>query len=103
MIILTNLCRDKLKTETDTIGIKMTSNRTRCHEGMELEIPNMHFVEQGRFNSPRHPSNYPSSTNCTYLFFADYREQVQIVFDSFKVRTDNLPNNTELGKWRAYG
>ena len=29
-----------------------------------------------RFNSPRYPSNYPSSTNCTYLFFATPREQV---------------------------
>ncbi|XP_059082755.1 cubilin-like isoform X2 [Tigriopus californicus] len=58
---------------------------------------------EGRFNSPRHPSNYPSSTNCTYLFFATPKQQVQIVFDTFKVRTDNLNRNTSLGAWNAYG
>ncbi len=31
--------------------------------------------KEGRFNSPRHPSNYPSSTNCTYYFFAMPDEQ----------------------------
>ena len=30
----------------------------------------------GRFNSPRHPANYPSSTNCTYIFLATANEQV---------------------------
>ena len=30
-------------------------------------------------------------------------EQVQIVFDSFKLRTDNLPENEALGNWVAYG
>ena len=59
--------------------------------------------KEGRFNSPRHPSNYPSSTNCTYLFFATPKEQVQIVFDTFKVRTDNIVENTSLGAWKAYG
>ncbi len=58
--------------------------------------------KDGRFNSPRHPSNYPSATNCTYLFFATPREQVQIVFDSFKVRSDNLVENPALGSWNAY-
>lgn len=59
--------------------------------------------KEGRFNSPRHPSNYPSLTNCTYEFFASPKEQVQIVFDSFKVRTDNLNKETSLGAWKAYG
>ena len=59
--------------------------------------------KEGRFNSPRHPSNYPSSTNCTYIFLANKGEQVQIVFDTFKVRTDNLRQNTSLGAWKAYG
>ena len=58
---------------------------------------------QGRFNSPRHPSNYPSSTNCTYLFFAKANQQVQIVFSSFKIRTDNLKINKSLGSWSSYG
>ena len=30
-------------------------------------------------------------------------EQVQIVFDSFKVRTDNLVQTPDLGAWVAYG
>ncbi len=80
--------------------------------------------KEGSFNSPRYPSNYPSSTNCTYIFLATPREQVlypqnskkstndkstismplqvQIVFDSFKVRTDNLVENASLGAWSAY-
>jgi hypothetical protein len=65
----------------------------------------------GRFNSPRHPANYPSSTNCTYIFLATANEQVQIVFDNFKVRTDMLqPDNLKVNNitdkssaWKAYG
>ncbi len=56
--------------------------------------------KEGRFNSPRHPSNYPSETNCSYEFYSQPGEQVQIVFDSFKVRTDNLFQNDSLGKDR---
>ena len=59
--------------------------------------------KEGRFNSPGHPSNYPSSTNCTYRFLANQGEQVQIVFDSFKVRIDNIFQNNSLGAWKAYG
>ena len=44
--------------------------------------------KKGEFNSPRYPSNYPSETNCTYLFMATPNEQVTIVFDHFKVRAD---------------
>lgn len=59
--------------------------------------------KDGRFNSPRHPSNYPSSTDCIYEFYALPHEQVQIVFDSFKVRVENLINAEEMGAWVAYG
>jgi hypothetical protein len=59
--------------------------------------------KEGRFNSPRHPSNYPSETDCIYEFYSTPQEQVQIVFDSFKVRTDNLFQNDSLGAWMAYG
>lgn len=59
--------------------------------------------KDGRFNSPRHPSNYPSSTDCTYEFYSLPHEQVQIVFDSFKIRTDNLKQDSSLGAWVAYG
>jgi len=60
--------------------------------------------KMGRFNSPRHPANYPSSTNCTYIFLSTPQEQVQIVFDNFKVRTEKLAtSNNSLGAWKAYG
>ncbi|CAA9999332.1 unnamed protein product [Nesidiocoris tenuis] len=54
--------------------------------------------KKGEFNSPRYPSNYPSTTNCTYVFIATPNEQVSIVFDHFKVRADSV--NTTGG---AYG
>nr|CAD7402645.1 unnamed protein product [Timema cristinae] len=44
--------------------------------------------KKGEFNSPRYPSNYPSETNCTYLFLATPNEQVTLVFEHFKVRAD---------------
>ena len=34
--------------------------------------------KEGRFNSPRHPSNYPSLTSCVYEFYSMPHEQVQI-------------------------
>ncbi|KAJ6637891.1 Cubilin [Pseudolycoriella hygida] len=54
--------------------------------------------KKGEFNSPRYPSNYPSETNCSYMFMATPNEQVTIVFDHFKVKADNA--NTTGG---AYG
>ena len=56
--------------------------------------------KDGRFNSPRHPSNYPSETNCIYEFYALPHEQVQIVFDSFKVRAENLPSIGKCMIWQ---
>lgn len=40
--------------------------------------------KQGDFNSPRHPSNYPSHTHCVYEFFGDTDEQVKLVFNHFR-------------------
>ncbi|XP_037910464.1 tolloid-like protein 2 isoform X3 [Hermetia illucens] len=54
--------------------------------------------KKGDFNSPRYPSNYPSDTNCSYMFMAMSNEQVTIVFDHFRVKADNV--NTTGG---AYG
>ncbi|XP_055847931.1 uncharacterized protein LOC129913342 isoform X3 [Episyrphus balteatus] len=54
--------------------------------------------KRGDLNSPRYPSNYPSETNCSYLFLAEPNEQVTIVFDHFKVKADNV--NSTAG---AYG
>ena len=31
---------------------------------------------EGRFNSPRHPQNYPNDLNCTYVFLATPSQQV---------------------------
>lgn len=45
--------------------------------------------KRGEFNSPRYPSNYPSDTNCTYMFIPTPDEQVSLVFDHFKVRADS--------------
>ncbi|XP_043509572.1 bone morphogenetic protein 1 isoform X1 [Frieseomelitta varia] len=53
--------------------------------------------KKGDFNSPRHPSNYPSDTNCTYLFLATPNEQVTLIFDYFKVRTKNT--NVTVGHY----
>ncbi|CAB3384550.1 Hypothetical predicted protein [Cloeon dipterum] len=56
--------------------------------------------KRGEFNSPRYPSNYPSGTNCTYIFIATPNEQVNIVFDHFKVRADAA--NTTYGSYGHY-
>ncbi|CAG9836029.1 unnamed protein product [Diabrotica balteata] len=53
--------------------------------------------KKGEFNSPRYPSNYPSDTNCTYLFLATNNEQVTLVFDNFKVRADSV--NATIGSY----
>ncbi|KRT80064.1 CUB domain-containing protein, partial [Oryctes borbonicus] len=55
--------------------------------------------KRGEFNSPRYPSNYPSDTNCTYLFLATPNEQVILVFDNFKVRADST--NSSIGSYGA--
>ncbi|XP_018580100.1 tolloid-like protein 1 [Anoplophora glabripennis] len=51
--------------------------------------------KKGEFNSPRYPANYPSDTNCTYLFLATNNEQVSLVFDNFKIRAENA--NSSIG------
>ncbi|XP_023327852.1 dorsal-ventral patterning tolloid-like protein 1 isoform X2 [Eurytemora carolleeae] len=62
---------------------------------------------EGRFNSPRHPQNYPNDINCTYMFESTPNQQVMLVFDHFRVRADKLENisvaNASLGNWKAYG
>jgi len=59
----------------------------------------------GRFNSPRHPQNYPNDMNCTYLFWSKPTQQVMLVFDHFRVRADNITaeKNSTLGNWKSYG
>ncbi|KAL1490915.1 hypothetical protein ABEB36_011588 [Hypothenemus hampei] len=55
--------------------------------------------KKGEFNSPRYPTNYPSFTNCTYHFFATDNEQVTLVFDNFKIRTDNINGSALVGSY----
>ncbi|XP_075148530.1 uncharacterized protein LOC142222327 isoform X2 [Haematobia irritans] len=50
--------------------------------------------KRGELNSPRYPSNYPSDTNCSYLFLPESNEQVTIVFDHFKIKADGNANVT---------
>ncbi|XP_004523092.1 uncharacterized protein LOC101461827 isoform X2 [Ceratitis capitata] len=50
--------------------------------------------KRGELNSPRYPSNYPSDTNCSYLFLGEPNEQVTIVFDHFKIKADGNSNAT---------
>ena len=40
---------------------------------------------EGRFNSPRHPQNYPNHLNCTYVFLATPSQQVYQIFTKWKL------------------
>ena len=59
--------------------------------------------KRGSFNSPRHPSNYPSNTTCSFSFFPLHDELVEVVFISFKIRnaeknvTAETNDTTEVG------
>lgn len=46
-------------------------------------------VKSADFNSPRHPSNYPSSTDCLYEFYGQPGEQIKIVFNYFRTKSEN--------------
>ena len=46
--------------------------------------------KSGEFNSPRHPSNYPSNTYCVYEFFGELDEQVMLVFSHFKFQDSDV-------------
>lgn len=45
--------------------------------------------QTGDFNSPRYPSNYPSHTECEYVFLGKPEEQVKFVFNYFRTKTQN--------------
>ncbi|ESN94339.1 hypothetical protein HELRODRAFT_164165 [Helobdella robusta] len=53
-----------------------------------------HFIykstssNQGAFNSPRHPSNYPDDSACIYEFISAKAEQIRITFETFKLEND---------------
>ena len=54
-----------------------------------------HFIylsesaKSGKFNSPRHPSNYPHNTVCIYEFKGLPYEQVRFTFEEFKTEDNN--------------
>ncbi|ELU17589.1 hypothetical protein CAPTEDRAFT_178835 [Capitella teleta] len=48
----------------------------------------------GRFNSPRHPANYPDDINCVYEFYMKKNERLRITFENFKVSVGNFNNCT---------
>ena len=52
--------------------------------------------------SSQHPvsRSYQSSKGNQEIIFC---LQVQIVFDHFKIRADNINTNSSLGNWKAYG
>ncbi|XP_076352181.1 cubilin-like isoform X2 [Tachypleus tridentatus] len=62
-------------------------NRT-CHFIYKSESK-----KTGDFNSPRYPSNYPSSTYCQYVFKGLPGEQVQFVFNYFKTKSSLISSH----------
>ncbi|GAV00714.1 hypothetical protein RvY_11523-2 [Ramazzottius varieornatus] len=48
----------------------------------------------GEFHSPRHPSNYPSNINCTYIFEGADNEQAHLEFDLFTLSGNGTYANT---------
>ena len=60
-------------------GYQLTPGK--CH----FEYNSTKGEKNGEINSPRHPANYPSSTNCIYEFFAEPGERILLVFSHFKV------------------
>ena len=50
-----------------------------------------HFIyfsasaKSGKFNSPRHPSNYPHNIVCVYEFIGLAQEQVRFTFEDFNL------------------
>lgn len=54
-------------------------------------------ARQGEFNSPRHPSNYPSNTHCVFELIGELDEQVIIVFNHFKFNDNNVTESGVAG------
>lgn len=55
-----------------------------CHFSYQSESQQL-----GEFNSPRYPANYPSRTTCEYHFLGRPDEQVKIVFNYFKTKSES--------------
>lgn len=71
--------------ETDYKVPGTPASTGQCHFSYVSES-----TKQGDINSPRHPSNYPSSTHCIYEFFGKTGEQVKLVFNHFKINPEKL-------------
>ena len=66
--------------ETDYKVPGTPSTPGQCHFSYVSES-----TKSGDINSPRYPSNYPSSTYCVYDFFGEPGQQVKLVFNHFKI------------------
>uniref|UniRef100_A0A0N5ASU2 CUB domain-containing protein n=1 Tax=Syphacia muris TaxID=451379 RepID=A0A0N5ASU2_9BILA len=51
--------------------------------------------DQGTFNSPRYPSNYPHNASCRYVIDAEVGYQVQIYFEQFALFNNSSPREEE--------
>ncbi|CAG2120802.1 unnamed protein product, partial [Medioppia subpectinata] len=69
--------------ETDYKVPGTPSTPGQCHFSYMSES-----TKSGDINSPRYPSNYPSSTYCVYDFFGEPGQQVKLVFNHFKINPD---------------
>ncbi|KAI5712255.1 hypothetical protein M8J75_006997 [Diaphorina citri] len=49
-----------------------------------------HTRPQGRFFSPRYPSNYPADIKCAYTFRARAQERIRVVLEDFKLEKGDV-------------
>ena len=75
--------------ETDYKVPGTASPTGQCHFSYVSES-----AKYGDINSPRHPSNYPSSTYCVYDFFGQSGQQIKLVFNHFKVQSEVIDLGT---------
>ena len=87
---------DKISLDTILKIIKYFSTEYLIPVGTPAPDGSCHFTYRsisrkvGRFNSPRHPANYPSSTYCTYNFLATSQEQVRSFLISIRGKKSNI-------------
>ncbi|VDD96195.1 unnamed protein product [Enterobius vermicularis] len=65
------------------------------HVGNSDECSFEFDAEQGTFNSPRYPSNYPHNSSCRYVIDAGIGYQVQIYFEQFALYNSSSRNENE--------
>uniref|UniRef100_A0A8D8Z1K3 Dorsal-ventral patterning protein tolloid n=1 Tax=Cacopsylla melanoneura TaxID=428564 RepID=A0A8D8Z1K3_9HEMI len=53
-------------------------------------ISNNHTRPQGRFFSPRYPSNYPPDIKCAYTFRARAQEKIRVILEDIKLEEGDV-------------